>query len=167
MVPELPSRYLRRRLTHLTLAIASVEPSLCSAERGKPSMGSALQRMSRSACIDGSRQVAASIRIFSTLKLFSLAARALHGNHVPPPKTGGTGLQSRLINVVTLVCRRRPSPVGGAGRHSARASMAGGAWGLRPAGVSLRFHRYCNHAPSATLALKQGGSFASCIRKPS
>ena len=41
--------------------------------------------------------------------------------------------------------------------------MAGGAWGLRPAGVSLRFHRYCNHAPSAALALKQGGFFATCL----
>jgi hypothetical protein len=51
--------------------------------------------MSQSARSDSFRHGAANIRNFSILKLSSLAARAPDANHVPPPKTGGTGLQSR------------------------------------------------------------------------
>ncbi|MRI43833.1 hypothetical protein D5301_16565 [Stenotrophomonas sp. MH181796] len=38
--------------------------------------------------------------------------------------------------------------------------------GLVPAGVLQIFHRYCNHAPSATLAVKRGGFFVASTRKP-
>ena len=52
---------------------------------------------------------AIALRVF---RLFSLAAQALRANHVSPPTTGGTGLQSRLATMLfTLVCRRRSFPV--------------------------------------------------------
>ncbi|TPD66765.1 hypothetical protein FJP69_14255 [Stenotrophomonas maltophilia] len=70
---------------------------------------------------------------------------------------------ARACNPVwQLCCLRLPvgvalSLLGGVGRQSVRALWRAVRGGLAPAGVSQSCHRYCNHAPSAALAQREGG----------
>ncbi len=77
-----------------------------------------------------------------------------------PPTTGGTGFQSRLISVVyACLPASPPSLVPGWRRQAFCPRVFGGrcVGASCPPAFGDTNHRYWNHAPSATLAVKRGG----------